>query len=128
MLFKKICQYGAATILSIAIVCAVLKRYVWSGFSYVVLGLLSVLALLWAAYFVYDYFTRYRAELNEDYEDFKVRTINKENITVEQYKESEYSYKKQFKKSCFKDKFVKWCVVLVCIAIAAGFIISMFLI
>ncbi len=93
-----------------------------------VLGLLSVLSLLWAAYFIYDYFTMYKAELRKDYEDFKIKTINKENITTEEYVESEAIYKKQFKKSCFKDKFVKWCVVMVCIAIAAGFIISMFLI
>ena len=71
MLFKKICQFGTATILSLSIVCAVLKRYVWSGFSYVVLGLLSLLSLMWAAYFVYDYFTAYKEVLKQDYEDFK---------------------------------------------------------
>ena len=128
MLFKKICQFGTATILSISIVCAMLKRYVWSGFSYVVLGLLSFLALMWAVYFVYDYFTAYKEVLKQDYEDFKIAYINSNNITIEEFSENEAIHKKEFKKSCLKDKILKWCTVLVCIAIAAGFIVSMFLI
>lgn len=106
---------------------AILGKYTWGGFAYFVLSLLLVLSLVWAGYFIYQYFTSFRREIDEQYQIFKVEKINKLKITKDEFEEYEETYKKEFKRSVVKQSFVKWFIILFCFAIAAAFLSSMIL-
>lgn len=97
----------------------------WAGFTYFVLTMLMLLALLWAGYLIYQYFTSYKTELKEDFKLFKAETINEKNISDAEFENNISLYEKQFKHSILKDKLIYLFKILFCFAIAVLFITAM---
>ncbi len=103
---------------------AILNRF-WAGFVYFVLALLLALSLFWAGWFLYRYFTDFKAELEEGFKLFKAEKINKTQITAETFDQNEKAYRKNYSKHVFKDKFMKWFQIAFCFALAVAFILGM---
>lgn len=97
----------------------------WAGFTYFVLTMLMLLALLWAGFLIYQYFTSYKTELKEDFKLFKAETINEKNISDAEFENNISLYEKQFKHSVLKDKLIYLFKILFCFAIAVLFITAM---
>ncbi len=104
---------------------AILNKYVWKGFAYFVLSLLLALALAWGIWLVYKYFTAFKKEMEEEFNEYKIRVMNKEKITSKQFEEAEESYRKSFKKTLIKQIIFKWFIICFCFSIAVSFLLAM---
>lgn len=105
----------------------ILKEEVWEGFVYFVFSLILLLALFWAVWLIYKYFTEFKNEVNEKWIIFKAEKINKLRITSDEFEKSEAGYKKEFKKKIFREKFIKWFMICFCFAVAATFLVALIL-
>lgn len=101
---------------------AILNSKVWRGFAYFVLSLLVLLGIAWGVYLIVQYFTTYQKELVEDYKKFKLAKRGLQGVSQEELEQNEKLYKKEFNKSKWKQKFVKWFIILFCFAVAISFI------
>ncbi len=99
----------------------------WVGFKYFVLSVLLLLSIYWGVINIIKYFTSFKAELEEEYGVFRARKITELRITSEDYEKNEEQYRQLFKKSQIKEKFLKWCVILICFGIAFAFLMAIIL-
>ena len=106
---------------------AILNSKVWSGFGYFVLSLLLLLSLAWGVYLILKYVKEFNPELQKDFSEFKAEKINKAGITAEEFDANEKVYKKQFNRSCLKQKLAKWAIIIFCFAVAGSFIAGLVL-
>ena len=106
---------------------AILNSKVWGGFAYFVLSLLLLLSLAWGVYLTFRYFKVFRVELQKDYAEFKAEKINKAGISIEEFEANEKTYRKQFNRSCLKQKLAKWAIIVFCFAVAGSFIAGLVL-
>lgn len=115
-------------VFSIAVVLAIifaLLVQVWGGFAYFVLAIFFLLSIFWGVWLIYKYFTSFKAELEEEFDIFKIETINKQHISQQEFEENLPTYKKLFAKKKFKDKFLKWFMIAFCFACATAFLVGM---
>ena len=115
-----------AVLIILTALFAILNK-VWEGFVYFVLGTLLLLAMFWGFWQIYQYFTTYQKELDENFKYYRAKKIGEGQVSAKEFDVAEKEYRKQFGKSMLKDKVVKWGVILFCFAVAIAFLISMIL-
>ena len=103
---------------------AILNRF-WTGFVYFMLVTLLLLSLFWFGWLLYKYFTDFKQELDERFKFERARILGSGQVTAVAFDENLPYYKKQFKKKVFKDKFIKWFQIALCLAFAVMFITAM---
>lgn len=121
---SKIPYIVTAILIVVAGLFAILNKF-WAGFVYFVLAMLLVLSLFWAGWFLFKYFTDFKVELEEGFKLYKAEKINTTSITTDAFEQNEKVYRKQYKKSVFKTKFIKWFQIAFCLALAVTFILGM---
>lgn len=124
---EKISYIVTIVIAVLTAIFTILNEEVWGGFVYFVFALIMVLALFWAGWLIYKYFTEFKSELQEEYVIFKAEKINKLRITSDVYEASEPAYKKEFKRKMLKTKFIKWFMICFCFAVAGAFLVAIIL-
>ena len=122
---KNIIYIISAVIIVLCIIFALLID-VWASFSYFVLSLMTALTLVWAGYFIYNYLTDFKKQLDEDFDYFKAEKINSTSITSEEFEKNELAYRKEFNKSARKTKLLEICKIILCFGFAGLFIFAMF--
>lgn len=115
-----------AGLIALAALFAILNK-VWSGFVYFVLSSMLLLALFWAVWLIFQFFTTYKQELDESFKYYRAKKVGEGQISAEAFDAAEKTYRKQFEKSMLKDKLLRWAVILFCFAVAGGFLVSMIL-
>ena len=121
---KNVGYIVSAVIIVLSIILSFLIQF-WDGFTYFILSFLTILALLWAAYMIYDYCTEFKDELEESFKYFKAETCNQKNITPENFDKNIATYKKEFHKTMWKDKAVNISKIVFCFGLAILFIVGM---
>lgn len=108
----------------LAAVFALLAK-IWAGFVYFVLASLLVLSIFWAVYLILKYFKEFKKDLEDRFVLYKAQVVNSNELTGQQFEQSEEIYRKNFNKSMFKEKFFKWFEIAFAIAMAVTFLIAM---
>ncbi len=116
----------SAIIIVLCIIFAFLIN-TWSGFTYFVLSLLTILSLAWAGHLIYFYCTTFKEELTEDFEYYRAEVVNAEGITLEEFEKNLGYYKKKFnRKNAIKEKTIHICKIIFAFGVAGLFIMAMF--
>lgn len=110
----------------LAALFAVLGKW-WGGFAYFVLAILVLLSIFWSVWLILKYRTDFKKETEEKYRLYKARQINKLQISEAMYMQNEATYKKDFKRKTFKDRFIKWSCIAFAIACAILFLLGIIL-
>lgn len=115
-----------AVLIVLTALFAILNR-VWEGFVYFVLSSLFLLAVFWGVWQIFQYFTEFKKELDEDFKFYRAKIVGEGSVSSKEFDAAEKAYRKQFEKSMRKEKFVKWGIILFCFAVASAFLVGMIL-
>lgn len=96
----------------------------WVHFDYFVLSLLMLLALFWFGWLIFQYFTTFKEELEEEYKKFRAQTVNAQNLTAHQFDENEAEERKLFNRKMVKVKLAKLFMILACLAAAVAVLVA----
>lgn len=109
---------------ALAALFAILRQY-WLGLTYFVFGCFLLLALFWAFWLIFLYFTKFKEELSQQFEFYRAQKINSGAVTAEMFDAAEKEYKKQFSRTVFKDKLFKWSLIIFCFGLVVLFLMGM---
>lgn len=86
-----------------------------------------ILSLFWAIWQIWRYKTEFKKRIEQEYEIYKAQLVNKTTVTLDMIEKNEKEYKKDFKKTIWKERLYFWFVILFSFALAVMFLTSMIL-
>lgn len=119
-------KYIITAILAGLLALFVCLNTVWDGSSYVAAALLIVLALYWAAVFIYNYVDDYKWNFEADFALYKANVINSTSISEKDFEIARKFYIKKFKRSLVRDKIIDIFKILFCFSIVATSLVAIF--
>ncbi len=92
----------------------------------VTLVLSAVFFFYWAGEFIYS-FVLFHKTFPERYKLFVAETVNKKRLSLDIIKAEEKYYKKKFKRTLFKEKFVYYCQIALSLGAGIALIVAIFI-